>query len=263
VFAPAGGPPGAPIQWGDTITNNTVEAGFGYVGTGSMEETLRYFYHTDHLGSTSYITDAVGNAVQHVSYLPFGETFAEQHSAYDSPYQFNGKELDAETGLYYYGARYYDPKTSVFMGVDPLAEKSGTWSPYTYCKDNPIRLIDPDGMDPDDPPTLKQIVSKGIRSSTTFTSLMKNSNISIKNYSKYISFGDETSTDVNSGEIVLTKGIDIKFQIMLLTQELSNRDNLKSEQKLLLSVEKGEISPKNFAKNGLKLKSKEKLTKLK
>ena len=61
------------------------------------------------------------------------------------PYLFNGKELDQETGLYYYGARYYDPKLSLWMSVDPMAETSPHLSSYVYCNNNPIRLIDPDG----------------------------------------------------------------------------------------------------------------------
>jgi RHS repeat-associated protein len=60
---------------------------------------------------------------------------------YNTPYKFNGKELDADTGLYYYGARYYDPKTSIWLSVDPLAEKYPSISPYAYVANNP------DGMD--------------------------------------------------------------------------------------------------------------------
>ncbi|MGP1500494.1 MAG: RHS repeat-associated core domain-containing protein [Bergeyella cardium] len=57
------------------------------------------------------------------------------------PYLFNGKELDQETGLYYYGARYYDPKVSIFVNVDPLVEK--TMQAYAYANNNPVRFIDP------------------------------------------------------------------------------------------------------------------------
>src|SRR5690606_5881344 len=56
-----------------------------------------------------------------------------------------------ETGLYYYGARYYNPKTSVFISVDPLAES--TMTPYQYTYQNPVRYIDPTGMAAEDPPT--------------------------------------------------------------------------------------------------------------
>ena len=63
---------------------------------------------------------------------------------------FNGKELDEETGLYYYGARYYDPKTSVWQSVDPLAEEFPSWSPYSFSFNNPIRFVDPDGRAPVD-----------------------------------------------------------------------------------------------------------------
>lgn len=145
VFAPAGGPPGAPVQWSGDVTNDNVAAGFGFSGTGNFEEVLRYFYHSDHLGSTSYITDSRGEPVQFISYLPFGEVFAEQHGIWDSPYKFNAKELDAETGLYYFGARYYDPKVSTWLTVDPLLEEFTGSSPYVYCENNPVIYIDPDG----------------------------------------------------------------------------------------------------------------------
>ena len=73
---------------------------------GNVTEAFRYFYHPDHLGSTSYITDASGEVYQHLEYFAFGETFVEEHSNTErTPYLFNGKELDEETGLYYYGAR--------------------------------------------------------------------------------------------------------------------------------------------------------------
>ncbi len=69
---------------------------------------------------------------------------------YNSPYKFNGKELDEETGFYYYGARYYDPRISIWQSVDPLAETMPFASPYNYCLQNPINLVDPDGKKPTD-----------------------------------------------------------------------------------------------------------------
>jgi len=69
---------------------------------------------------------------------------------FSTPYRFTGKEEDVETGLYYYGARYYDPKLSIWMSVDPLAGKYPAWSPYNYTMNNPIKFIDPDGRDVDE-----------------------------------------------------------------------------------------------------------------
>ena len=63
-------------------------------------------------------------------------------SGYESPYLFNGKALDEETGLYYYGARYYDPKLSVWYSVDRFAEKYPFATPYNYTLGNPLKYID-------------------------------------------------------------------------------------------------------------------------
>jgi len=64
---------------------------------------------------------------------------------FDSPFRFNGKELDQETGLAYYGARYYDNKVGVWMSVDPLAAEYPRYSSYCFTANNPVVLIDPDG----------------------------------------------------------------------------------------------------------------------
>lgn len=64
----------------------------------------------------------------------------------DNAYRYNGKELDAATGLYDYGARYYDPAVARWGQVDPLADQYAPYSPYNYVLGNPISLIDPDGQ---------------------------------------------------------------------------------------------------------------------
>jgi len=96
------------------------------------------------------ITDASGTPVQQIEYMPFGESYVDwRELSWNTPYRFTGKEQDPETGLYYYGARYYDAKIGRFMSVDPLAEKYPGWSPYTYTLDNPVRLVDPTGREPE------------------------------------------------------------------------------------------------------------------
>jgi len=111
-------------------------------------EDLQYFYHPDHLGSSSFITDATGYAVQHLQYLPFGETFVDQQNGYDSRYTFSAKEKDDETQYSYFGARYYDSDISIWLSVDPLSDKYPSLSPYMYCAGNPVILSDPDGREP-------------------------------------------------------------------------------------------------------------------
>jgi len=106
-------------------------------------EKNQYYFHPDHLGSTSYLTDATGEVYQHIEYFAFGQTFIEEHSNSDlNPYLYNGKELDQETGLYYYGVRYYDPVIGRFIGVDPIIEDFPWVTPYNYAENEPIANID-------------------------------------------------------------------------------------------------------------------------
>ena len=110
-------------------------------------ENLQFFYHPDHLGSSSFITNLEGDVVQHIEYVPFGEVFIEErNSVWNTPYLFNAKEFDEETGMYYYGARYYEPRLSLWMSTDPMSEKYFSLSAYSYCFNNPISVIDPDGL---------------------------------------------------------------------------------------------------------------------
>ena len=71
---------------------------------------------------------------------------SQKAGGWATPYKFNGKELDDETGMYYYGARYYDPRLSLWHGVDPLASKFPSMSPYAYANNNPISFIDVGGL---------------------------------------------------------------------------------------------------------------------
>ena len=113
---------------------------------GDTYETMQFYYHPDHLGSSSYITNLEGEVVQHIEYVPFGEVFVEErNNIWNTPYLFNAKEFDEETGLYYYGARYYEPKLSQFLSVDRYSENYPNFSPYSYVGNNPIKYIDVNG----------------------------------------------------------------------------------------------------------------------
>ncbi len=107
-----------------------------------------YWTHGDHLGSTAWVTDTAGIGVQHFRYLPFGEPlYSKKTGTFSSRYTFSGKERDAESGLNYFGARYYNSDLSIWISVDPMVDKYPNLSPYTYCANNPVRIVDPDGRD--------------------------------------------------------------------------------------------------------------------
>ncbi|MFH0838443.1 MAG: RHS repeat-associated core domain-containing protein [Patescibacteria group bacterium] len=110
-----------------------------------------YYFLTDHLGSVDAVLDEEGNVVERRDYLPYGqERFVhEELNTPDTPQKFTGKELDSETGLYYYGARYYDPLIGRFISSDPWEgdlQNPQSLNKYTYVLNNPIMLVDPSGM---------------------------------------------------------------------------------------------------------------------
>ena len=151
--------PGPPVSWNDPSNPDDPQAGYGYIPNDTTKEET-FFYHSDHLGSTSYITDDKANITQYDAYLPYGELLVDEHSSSeDLPYKFNGKQFDEETGLYYYGARYMNPMASIWYGVDPKFEKYINLSPYCISSSNPLFFIDKDGRD---------LVSAAMEGVTTF-----------------------------------------------------------------------------------------------
>jgi RHS repeat-associated protein len=136
------------------FTQNNLLQQFRQNLTGGIEAV--YYFHSDHLGSASWITSGTGAAVQHLLYLPFGEHFVnERNTAYDERFTFTGKERDAETGYYYHGARFNSSDIG-WLSVDPMADKYPSISPYAYCAWNPVKLVDEDGREITDPPTKKE-----------------------------------------------------------------------------------------------------------
>ena len=107
-----------------------------------------FYYHTNHLGSTAFVTDQSQNITQGFLYAPFGEITTEFDANFGNgtlpKYSFNAKELDEETGMYYYEARYYKPP--VFTSRDPMMDQKPWLTPYHYCSNNPVGKVDPSGM---------------------------------------------------------------------------------------------------------------------
>ena len=175
-----------------THTNNS--------GDNEEQKAKRYYYHSDHLGSVQFVTDWKGRQYEHIEYTPYGELWTYKSktamlflTTYNNflakqpaglieevaagldklPFRFTGKELDEETGLYYYGARYLDPKYSRWLSGDPAlndyipkapiddeAKKHNENLPgmgglfnvvnlhvYHYAGNNPVKYTDPDGRE--------------------------------------------------------------------------------------------------------------------
>ncbi len=117
----------------------------------AMEENNeKFFFHNDHLGSTSVITDESGTQVKYLDYQPYGQTKAEEGSLTVGK-KFTGKELDDSTGLYDYGARMYDANIKRFISadtIDPRPENPQSLNRYSYCLNNPLKYVDPGGHSP-------------------------------------------------------------------------------------------------------------------
>jgi RHS repeat-associated protein len=115
----------------------------------SGEEVV--YFHSDAIGSVRLVTNANGQVVGQYDYLPFGEPWLAP--ALPETRRFGGKERDTETGLDYFGARYYASGNGRFTIVDPLLQIEAAlvdpqrWNRYVYVRNNPFRFIDPDGRE--------------------------------------------------------------------------------------------------------------------
>ena len=174
---------------------------------GDTYEKMQFYYHPDHLGSSSYITNIDGEVVQHIEYVPFGEVFIEErNNIWNTPYLFNAKEFDEETGMYYYGARYYESRLSLWMSVDRFAEKYKT-SPYCFTLDNPICHYDERGDSTILYATRLPMDNKKIQSALsmathTFNLIKRNGKPSVK-----FSFGSKTDNPFG-GQLVKVSYMD-------------------------------------------------------
>jgi RHS repeat-associated protein len=151
-----------------------------YEGNNTADEKERiYYYHSDHLGSAQVVTNYEGELYERFEYAPYGEVWIDWVNMVlvnrpdKTPFRFTGKEQDEETGLYYYGARYLDPRTSRWLSADPAMGEYIPVAPindearrrngnlpgmggvfnyvnlhvYHYAGNNPVKYTDPDGRD--------------------------------------------------------------------------------------------------------------------
>ncbi|MCG8434279.1 MAG: hypothetical protein MJA83_09640 [Gammaproteobacteria bacterium] len=116
-------------------------------GSGAFSANERFFYHVDGLGSVMELTADDGSVTSSTVYDTYGR-IVDQTSSVASPYAFTGREFDAEIGLYYYRARYYDPEIGRFLSEDSFGFSAGDPNLYRYVQNNPVNFVDPDGRIP-------------------------------------------------------------------------------------------------------------------
>ncbi|UPT71591.1 MAG: hypothetical protein M0D53_04295 [Flavobacterium sp. JAD_PAG50586_2] len=239
-----------------------------------IKRTFNYVYqYKDHLGNIrmSYGVDPEEEEVtlkilEENHYYPFGL----KHTKYNSnekmyelvdfqptikdilaaggstyKYKYNGKEYQDELGLnmYDYGARNYDPAIGRWMNIDPKAEEYRRWSPYNYCKDNPIVFVDPDGMGVDWHPDMKGnlIADKG-DSATTLANYLE---VKVDRAKEILKSNDATKLQVGdkitSSEIkAVTKEIKTEIATTEKTVSTNNKEtaSLQKENKQLAAENK-------------------------
>ena len=190
------------------------------------------------------LTNQTGSYHERIEYLPYGEVWVEDaamNSNYRTPYKFTGKELDKETGLYYFGARYYDARISRWISTDPIFEtylngkrgRGGVYNSinmnvYTYAENNPITMFDPDGNENQRDENMKHALDRiftGLEyKQEILKNLKKNEN---GTYSSKLNGKDITFTNVESKErlmkdIMLTDGKTYEvLKDMMTDNELS------------------------------------------
>ena len=139
------GPPGPPV-WINVADTTRAEPGYGFTGDDLASELLDFYYLSDAQGNVTYVTNHAGEVTRHVTYLPFGEVLWDEKLDGAIPdYLLGGKERDEESGMYYFGSRYYDPEMSMWQSPDPDAGSYPSLSPYAYVANNPLKYSDPDG----------------------------------------------------------------------------------------------------------------------
>ncbi|MBC5781395.1 hypothetical protein H8N03_00480 [Ramlibacter sp. USB13] len=132
--------------YGIAVASTIVEAG-APPPTAGVPAPGTFYLHSDHVNSTTVLTDAAGGVAARAIYMPYGEVVAV--SGTDAfRHKFTGKELDA-TGLYYFQSRYYDPVTGRFTSADDRAGgglfATDALNMYAYVGNNPVSRIDPSG----------------------------------------------------------------------------------------------------------------------
>ena len=124
---------------------------------------------TDQLGTVNDWVNNSGSVANHVRYDSFGGVVSQSNSAFGSRYGFTGREFDAETGLYYYRSRYYNPGMGRFIGEDSVGFGGGDANLYRYVGNSPVNGVDPSGTTSFPLQVLLQLSQRGSENRQVYT----------------------------------------------------------------------------------------------
>lgn len=120
-----------------------------------------YYLSYNQVGSLRSVSDAAGNVVKRVDYDSFGYVYADSNAGFSVPFGFAGGLYDIDTGLVRFGFRDYDPESGRWTAKDPIGFAGGDSDLYGYCLNDPVNLIDPEGLE------FNPLTGKGIKYTRT------------------------------------------------------------------------------------------------
>ncbi|MCD2421225.1 RHS repeat-associated core domain-containing protein [Niabella pedocola] len=225
------------------------------------------YFLKDHLGNTRIVFDKLDAVLQQTDYYPFGISILRK--VYNqNKYLFNGKEQQQELGggdkgQYDFGARFYDPVIGRWQVIDPLADLSKKWSPYSYAYDNPLRFVDPDGMAAEDTVitvTKSEVTLDKVSSSYVPDKTKKGKTAPTGNdvVTEETTRKEEATVEVFDDEGKLEKSFKVKYTKHTTTTVVVNRDGevvsvSQKETEILNSPGKVDrnTTEKSFSENNL------------
>ena len=209
------------------------------------------YYHTDHLGSSNVITNASGTLVEEIYYFPFGGIRLDTGSV-DVKHKYTGQELDEETDLYYYGARYYDAVLARFISPDsvvPDYTDPQSLNRYSYVVNNPLRYIDPTGNQyTEEDLAFGNIWAGSIYSSWSYFSSSASQS---SNWSITTNLYPYSSSSMTYTEYLLSGGSSSGFSTGAVGTNVSQGFNVVTGSEYMIMSQGGAISSSNYYERGV------------
>ena len=158
------------------------------------------WYLVDKIGTVRDLIDSLGNIINHIDYSSFGRILLQSNPAVGDRFLFTGREFDAETDLYYYRARYYDPFIGRFISQDPLGFDAGDTNLYRYVFNDPLIFTDPEGTI-----TLSEYGQKAKAIGLTIIKSVKNNGCALFSTFARVALAIQLGLQVGSGDVTAAK----------------------------------------------------------